>query len=102
MAVLVLTRSDDQSAEGVLDGIRERGARAFRLNTDGFPTEIRLIVEYGLGSPARLLTQDDELALSEVSAVWHRRLNIGGLLPKEMDAQLRNASQLESRATLMG
>jgi glutathione synthase/RimK-type ligase-like ATP-grasp enzyme len=103
MTVLVLTRSDDQGVDGVLEGIRQRGARAFRLDTDRFPTEIRLIVEYGRSAPRMLLrTPDEEVAISEVSAIWHRRLHVGGLLPDDMDGQLRGASQLESRATLMG
>jgi glutathione synthase/RimK-type ligase-like ATP-grasp enzyme len=49
-----------------------------------------------------LTSQDDEIDLSEVSAVWHRRLNVGGRLPTEIYNQLRGASQIESRATLMG
>lgn len=103
MTVLVLTRSDDQGVDVVLERLRQRGARAFRLDTDRFPTEIRLIVEYGRSAPRmQLLTADEEVAISEVSAIWHRRLHIGGLLPGEMDGQLRGASQLESRATLMG
>ncbi|HME91521.1 MAG TPA: MvdD family ATP-grasp ribosomal peptide maturase [Myxococcaceae bacterium] len=103
MTVLILTRSDDKSVERVLDSIRERGARAFRLDTDRFPTEIRLSIECGLAPPRmRMTTGNDHLVLSEVSAVWHRRLHVGGLLPDDMDKQLRGASQLESRATLMG
>ena len=103
MAVLVLTRSDDRGADRVLESIRQRGARAFRLNTDAFPTELKLMIEYGRVSPRMTLAAgEDRLALNEVSAVWHRRLNVGGLLPSEMEPQLKAASQLESRATLMG
>jgi hypothetical protein len=56
MAVLVLTRSDDRNVEGVIGSIQERGVRAFRLDTDGFPTEVQLILEYGRSSPRLRLT----------------------------------------------
>src|SRR5215471_5854560 len=103
MTVLVLTRSDDQSAASVIDHIRAQGNRAFRLDTDRIPTEVRLVAEYNRASRrARIASPDDRLDLSEVSAVWHRRLRIGGALPESMDKQLRSASQLESRATLLG
>jgi hypothetical protein len=103
MAILVLTRSDDSCAAAVLDRIQERGGRAFRFDTDRFPTEIRAIVEYSNGSRRiRVESGDNELDLAQVTAVWHRRLYVGGLLPKEMDKQLRSASQLECRATLQG
>src|SRR5262249_19709920 len=103
MTVLVLTWSDDQSAASVIDHVRAQGNRAFRLDTDRVPTEVRLVAEINRGSRrARIASPDDRLDLSEVSAVWHRRLRIGGALPESMDKQLRSASQLESRATLLG
>jgi glutathione synthase/RimK-type ligase-like ATP-grasp enzyme len=100
--VLVVTRSDDASAGPVLEALAERGARAFRFDTDRFPTEVRYLGH--LGSPRRCLLADgdDELDLSEVSSVWYRRLHPGGLLPNDMDAQLRRASILETRATILG
>jgi hypothetical protein len=103
MTVLVLTRSDDQSAASVIDCIRAEGERAFRLDTDRVPTEVRVSAEYNRSTRrARIASPDDQLDLNEVSAVWHRRLRVGGQLPKSMNKQLRSASQLESRATLLG
>jgi glutathione synthase/RimK-type ligase-like ATP-grasp enzyme len=51
---------------------------------------------------ATLVTGEGEFDLSEVGAVWHRRLSVAARVPREMDAQLRAASVGESRAALLG
>lgn len=104
MTVLIITRSDDnESVEFVTQAIEERGGKVFRFDTDLFPTEIRLIAHYGGDSKRLVLVSEQaELDLQDVSAIWHRRLNIGGKIPKTMDAQIRGASVGESRATVMG
>jgi len=104
MPVLIITKSDDnECVEFVIEAIEERGEQVFRLDTDRFPTEIKLVAEYGRSSKRlSLVSEQGELNLEDVSAIWHRRLNIGGKLPDTMDRQIRNASLGESRATLMG
>ncbi|HEY1404625.1 MAG TPA: hypothetical protein VGB05_10895, partial [Pyrinomonadaceae bacterium] len=58
---------------------------------------------YGETSERLSLAADGAtLDLRDVSAIWHRRLNVGGRLPVEMDRQLRQASLGESRASIMG
>jgi MvdD family ATP-grasp ribosomal peptide maturase len=104
MTVLIITHSDDnESVALVAESIRRRGGNSFRFDTDRFPTEVRLVAQYG-ETPERLSLTDGgaTLDLRDVSAIWHRRLNIAGGLPGEMDAQLRQASRGESRATVMG
>lgn len=104
MTVLIITHSkDNESVALVTKAIEQRGGRAFRFDTDRFPTEVQLSAEYG-ATPERLTLSSDgaTLDLRDVSAVWHRRLNIGGRLPREMDRQFRNASLGEARATVMG
>jgi MvdD family ATP-grasp ribosomal peptide maturase len=104
MTVLIITHShDNESVSLVTKAIEGRGGSAFRFDTDRFPTELRLVAEYG-ETPERLsLASDDAtLDLRDVSAIWHRRLNIGGRLPREMEQQFRNASLGEARATVMG
>ena len=105
MSVLIITRSDDNESVGfVEDAIRERGGRSFRFETDLFPTEVRMVARYGAGGAERLTlsSEEGELDLGEVSAVWHRRINVAGRMPREMDPQLRFASVGESRAAAMG
>jgi MvdD family ATP-grasp ribosomal peptide maturase len=104
MTVLIITKSDDnESVELVTQSVEGRGGKVFRFDTDRFPTDLRLIARYG-GHTTRLAlaSGEAELDLSDVSAIWHRRLNIGGAIPKTMDPQLRSASVGESRATVFG
>lgn len=104
MTVLIITKSDDnQSIPFVVEAIKEKGGNSFRFDTDRFPTEIRIASLYGKGSERLTLTSGEhELDLREITAIWHRRLRIGGLIPETMDEQLRKASIGESRATVMG
>jgi glutathione synthase/RimK-type ligase-like ATP-grasp enzyme len=105
MPVLIITRSaDNESVEFVARAIEERGGRWFRLDTDRFPTEVRMAAHYGGGGEARvtLASAEGEIDLAEVTAVWHRRLQVAGRLPAEMNPQLRAAAAGESRAALVG
>ncbi|HEV2860709.1 MAG TPA: hypothetical protein VGX48_06875 [Pyrinomonadaceae bacterium] len=104
MTVLIITRSDDNESVRMVSGaIRERGGRAFRFDTDRFPTDVRLAARYGAGGERlKLISEEGEIDLSEVTAVWHRRLSVAGRLPREMDPQLRMASAGESRAAALG
>lgn len=104
MTILIITHSqDNQSIPLVLSAIADQGGKAFRFDTDKFPTEVRLDVYYGKGCERLILESDDQkLDLSEVSAVWYRRIAIGARIPSTMDRQLRQASIGESRATIQG
>lgn len=104
MTVLIITKSDDNdSVTMVADAIAERGGRGFRLDTDRFPTEVSLIAEYNKSSERLAFISDaGELDSKEITAIWHRRLNIGGQIPASMDKQMRRASVGESQASLHG
>ncbi|WP_414583181.1 MvdD family ATP-grasp ribosomal peptide maturase [Scytonema sp. PCC 10023] len=104
MTILIITHSqDNQSIPLVLSAIADQGGKAFRFDTDKFPTEVGLDVYYGKGCERLILESDDQkLDLSEVSAVWYRRIAIGARIPSTMDRQLRQASVGESRATIQG
>jgi MvdD family ATP-grasp ribosomal peptide maturase len=104
MSVLIITHSqDNESIDLVSQAIEGRGEIAIRFDTDRFPTEVQLDLLYSGEIERLLLTQDgEEFDLSEVSGVWYRRLNIGGKIPADMDAQFRAASIQESRVTVFG
>ena len=104
MQVLIITKSDDnESIEFVTRAIEEKGGSVYRFDTDRFPTEIELVAHYGKGTKRLILTSEQgELDLEKVTAIWHRRLNIGGQIPTSMERQIRSASVGESRATVMG
>lgn len=102
--ILIITHSqDNESIPLVINAISQQGGKAFRFDTDRFPTEIQLDVYYGKGTQRLILASEQgSLDLSEVSAVWYRRIAIGGRIPTTMDPQLRNASVQESRTTIQG
>ena len=105
--VLIITHSgDNESVESVARAVTERGGRAVRLDTDRFPSEVRLTARYSEGEGrvtfATGAAGEYVVDLDEVGAVWHRRLSVAARVPREMDAQLRAASVGESRAALMG
>jgi MvdD family ATP-grasp ribosomal peptide maturase len=104
MTVLIITRSaDNQCVDLVSTAIERQGGRAFRFDTDKFPTEVRLIAEYLKGGERlRLISAQGEVNLQEVTAIWHRRLEIGGRIPGSLEPQLRMASVDESSRTVKG
>ncbi len=104
MTVLIITHSqDNESIPLVIKALEEQGGKAFRFDTDRFPTEVKLDVYYSKGTERLILASEQEkLDLCEVSAVWYRRIWIGGRIPTTMDDQLREASIKESRATVQG
>lgn len=104
MQVLIITKSDDnESIEFVTRAIEEKGGSVYRFDTDRFPTEIELVAHYGKSTKRLILASEQgELDLEKVTAIWHRRLNIGGRIPTSMERQIRSASVGESRATVMG
>ena len=105
LTVLIVTHSrDNESVEYVSRALSERGARTVRLDTDRFPTEVRLALWQSQdGSERALLTSaHEELELAAVDAIWYRRFAPGACLPETMDPQLRAASVKETHVTLAG
>ncbi|MGH8000703.1 MAG: MvdD family ATP-grasp ribosomal peptide maturase [Brasilonema sp.] len=104
MTVLIITHSqDNESIPLVMNAIKAQGGKAFRFDTDQFPTEVQLDIYYSKGCKQNILTLDKQkLDLSEISAVWYRRIAIGSRIPRIMDSQLRQASIQESRVTIQG
>lgn len=104
MKVLIITKSDDnESIAFVTDAITARGGTVLRFDTDRFPTEVGLLAEYSKTSARlTLIDKEREFDLSDLSAVWYRRLNVGAMIPATMAAELRTAAVLESRTTVLG
>ena len=104
MTVLIVTQSQDREViSSVIEAIATQGGKAFRFDTDRFPTQTQLQVYFGLGTERFVLTDGaNQLNLQDVSAVWYRRIRMGAGIPTTMDAQLRQASVRESQATILG
>ncbi|HEV2761376.1 MAG TPA: MvdD family ATP-grasp ribosomal peptide maturase [Pyrinomonadaceae bacterium] len=104
MTVLIITHSEDnESPELVAEAVKRRGERAVRFDTDRYPTEVRLSARIDEGGESlTLVTDRGALDLGEVTALWHRRVSVGKLIPQTLDPQLRSASVGEARASLFG
>ncbi|MDM9586329.1 MULTISPECIES: MvdD family ATP-grasp ribosomal peptide maturase [unclassified Nostoc] len=103
MTALIITHSqDNESIPLVIQAIEAQGKKAFRFDTDRFPTEMQLDIYYGRTKRVILSVDDQILDLNEVSAVWYRRIAIGSKIPNSMDKQLREASLKESRVSIEG
>ncbi|MFN6479718.1 MvdD family ATP-grasp ribosomal peptide maturase [Nostoc sp. DedQUE07] len=103
MTILIITHSqDNESIPLVIQAIEAQGKKAFRFDTDRFPTEMQLDIYYGSSQRVILSVDDQTLDLNEVSAVWYRRIAIGSKIPNSMDRQLREASLKESRVSIEG
>lgn len=75
MAVLVVTNSDDPTADFVLEKAEEQGVETFRLNTDRTLLDMRHSFEIGSETPLGLfLTEEDgKVSLGDINGVWYRR-----------------------------
>ncbi len=104
MRALIITHSrDNECVDMVTRALAKRGARAYRFDTDLFPTEHKLAVHYSGTDESVVLSRDgDSVECSALAGAWHRRLNISGGLPDTMDKQIRHASVLESQRTVYG
>ena len=103
MTVLIVTFSkDNESILLVSKEIEARGEKAFRFDTDRYPTEVKLDIYSGSTERVIISEGEHKLDLSEVSSVWYRRMRYGQKIPDSMDKQYRDASINECRATVRG
>lgn len=107
MTVLLITRSDDsESSARVAAAVEARGVRAYRLDTDLYPTDLRISIVDAPGDRGRphgrIVGPAGTLDLAEVSAIYYRRFNVGARIPAELDRQLRAPSVEESRRVVFG
>jgi glutathione synthase/RimK-type ligase-like ATP-grasp enzyme len=101
MTILIVTRSKDNKAPLLVTrALEERGERVYRFDTDLFPTQLQLALDEAGGG--RLVGPAGVLELSDVTAVWYRRNETGGLIPQDLEPQLRAPSVEESRRVVFG
>lgn len=101
--VLVLTHSADHFVlERVGQALARAGARCLRLDTDLFPSEVRLAARFDDHGGAHTLRAGDEvLEAAQVSAVWARKL-WAPRLPEGLEPDIRAGCEREIGATLRG
>ncbi len=103
MRVLLVTRSDDnESVDLVARALKRGGHVPIRLDTDDYPTAVRLSTEAGPRARRRgLVVGGRRWDLGQVGAIWYRRYLAGGNLPESL-GDTRDACVDESRRTLYG
>ncbi|UTH75792.1 RimK family alpha-L-glutamate ligase [Chromobacterium sp. IIBBL 290-4] len=104
MKVLVVTHSNDKYCPPlVMEALQKQGAQAIRLDTDCFPTEVKINLSYR-GAERRMFfkTADGDVELDELDAIYCRRFSPAGKLPDDMDIQYKRTVHRESYATLLG
>ncbi len=100
--VLLLTHTADRFViERVAGALARRGARAFRFDTDLFPSEARLSARAGGDATHGLECHGESLDLADVRAVWARKIWTPRI-DERMDAKLREGALRESTAALAG
>ncbi|MDT4953592.1 MAG: hypothetical protein QOJ02_1730 [Acidobacteriota bacterium] len=102
-AVLLLTHSADfYTIDLVAEALARRGARPFRLNTDCFPTSVKLSARAGCDRASQIITDAGaQISTEEIRAVWARKL----WTPKmdaDLDERFREMCVRESVAALEG
>jgi MvdC family ATP-grasp ribosomal peptide maturase len=100
--LLVSDSADHYTIDRVADAIARRGARAFRLDSDGFPESLRLTCRLDpAGAHATLRRGETSIDAGRVRAVWMRHL-FAHALDESLDPVFRDECQRESRAALLG
>jgi glutathione synthase/RimK-type ligase-like ATP-grasp enzyme len=103
MKVLIVTRSDDNaSVELVAQAIADLGHQAFRLDSDHYPTQVRLTTQLTSKKTLRQLNLPKGwLDLDEVGSLWYRRFFAGARIPEQL-GDTREPCVNEARRTLYG
>ena len=100
MSVLIVTRSDDNACvQLVSERLAEMGQEVIRLDTDFYPTQIRLTSNPEQAT--RVALDGKSRDLDSVDALWYRRYFAGGQLPIELGDN-REVCVHEARRTLYG
>ena len=94
MTILIITHSKDNESSLVMEVLQAQGGKAFRFDTDRFPTDIGLDAYYGHETEQlTLVSEREKLDLREVSAVWYRRMRMGAKKFTSMDSRLRSVQE---------
>jgi Glutathione synthase/Ribosomal protein S6 modification enzyme (glutaminyl transferase) len=101
--VLLLTHSADfYTIELVTEALSRRGARTFRLDTDRFPTGVKLSARTGNDRAVHLITDAcAQVSSAEIRAVWLRKLWTPQM-DADLDERYREMCIRESVAALEG
>jgi hypothetical protein len=100
-SVLIITHSNDEPAEMVIEAVRRRGCIPVRFDTDRFPRDLKLSLAQHTDNAPSFLFSDGERSvdLSAVKSVWYRRF-YSASLPEDLDQRYAAYSKLEIKTLL--
>ena len=101
--VLLITHSGDFfTIDRVAEALRKKGANPFRLDTDQFPLNVPLTVQFDSSEHHCTLEYQGQTIISEqIKAVWMRRI-WEPKFDQDLDPQYRQACIQQSQVTLNG
>ena len=97
--LLIVTNRDDHTADWLITELHRRDARFVRVNTEDYPTAVKL--RWTSDGAAQLLSDAHELDLAEVSAVWYRR-PVPPMLSNSLSVEQARWAQAEAHEALEG
>ena len=97
--MLIVTASYDEAPNYVVPLVDERGWRSFRLDTDRFPTEVRLSLRED--GTFHLAYRDQTLESDSIRSIWYRR-HVDPEFPQGVESRFVEFGQREARAHLTG
>jgi glutathione synthase/RimK-type ligase-like ATP-grasp enzyme len=97
--VLVVTNRDDLTADWLIVEMRRRGTPFVRFNTEDYPYHVR--VHWTPDGERRLQLAGEDIALSDVRAVWFRR-PLPPQRPDDVDDELAAWAEREAQEALDG
>ncbi|MBL7076266.1 MAG: hypothetical protein ISS31_02235 [Kiritimatiellae bacterium] len=101
--LLIVTGTDDATADLVATGLKDAHVDFMRLNTDQYPQSVQLSVSCGTGGSSGMLSVDGrEMEFSEISVVWYRKPNPPSISGDVQQPEARTFALEESRAFLRG
>jgi len=103
--VLIVTHSNDNPCiDTVSEALKKRGAEAVRFNSDLYPVQLRMSCAYVNNAwDMHFETPDGQRHnITEMEAVWYRRLRLGNGLGEQLDEKFLQPSIEETRRTFFG
>ncbi|HTW92135.1 MAG TPA: ATP-grasp ribosomal peptide maturase [bacterium] len=101
--LLIVTGSDDVTADLVVAELNVLGGRFIRLNTESYPSSAAVELRYSGGTATGLLhTVHGDVPLDSIETVWFRKPNPPSVSPAVVDEQARSFARQECEAMLSG
>lgn len=101
--ILIITSSEDVTADLVIKELSALKARYIRFNTETYPTSSEIVIEYSADGIRGIIRTDSGMAFFEdIDTVWYRKPMSPVVSSEIVDEQARQFARQESEACLSG